>query len=221
MKNFAFKLSPDATDASGTTAILAAEPTAILAAEPNSENLTKLRAEMVTLWASMVACQPGTKEAMEANLTVFKHQKLIDAEIASIAQHERELVQIEKRNKKIRMVDELLAAHDANKAAQADKKLPEADKNAANDSFRKLYDGVTTELLVSVSPAKQAGATSTGTNAGTRGNTSNEILVILKEEMAAGKSLTDAKKVAMYKGYSRGTTGSVATANFNPDGTVK
>jgi hypothetical protein len=162
-------------------------------AEPQSAKLTELRATYATLWATMIKQVAGSKEAMTASLDVFKTQKLVDAEIANIGKAAADAKLAEQRNARAKMADDLIAAVKAGNA----------------DNIAAARELVVNELLAKYSHSSPA---KTGTGTGTKGATSGAIREILLAEIASGHTVTDAKKAAEAQGYSRGTTGAVATA---------
>ena len=108
----------------------------------------------------------------------------------------------------------LLAKLLENLAVQADRKKSEDEKNASNDAFKKAKELVVNELLAKFPAAKTATTAATGEKAegGGKGSISVAIREIILAEVAAGKTLRDAKKAAVEAGYSDKTVGTIATA---------
>lgn len=170
----------------------AQKPAPVAQPEPQSEKLTALKAELNDKWAKMVKLPAGSKEALDANLDVYKQQKLIDAEIANIRKAEADLKVAELRNARVAMMDNY-------------------DK-ATGDDKAKLREAIVNELLAKYAHSTPAKVATDGSTGGSKGATSAAIKEILLSEIAGGATVTDAKKAAEAKGYSRGTTGAVATA---------
>lgn len=171
-------------------------------AEPTSEKLTELNGQLEGLLDAVDAAKRGTPEKKAAILAVFTHEKLIDAEKANIRKTEAE-------NKKQEALNARLAFIQNYKTAV----LAAAAKNApqeAKDAEMAAEDVLKTELSAryqSSTPAKVKGEGETGT----KGATGAEIKALIVEFMTAGKSATEAVKLTVEKGFSRGTTGSVRT----------
>jgi hypothetical protein len=210
MKKFIFMLLTAAAE--GAVGAASAVQAAAAKPEPQSETLTKLREEYKTQWAKMAGLEPGSTEAESAMLETYKVKKAIEAEIANIRKAEAEAVLAEKRSAIVGKLDELLAAHDANLAVQADKKASIEAKNEAYDRLKNVRVELENRLLGGLSARATATATANSDKpAGTKGQTSKEIHDKLTAYIAGGMTSTEAVKAVIAEGYSRGTTGAVRT----------
>ena len=207
MKKFIMLFLTAAATEAGATAPVVEAPA------PTSEKLTEIDARIDGLYADLTANIADRTKAQEINMAIFKATQERTAELAAIKKHEADLKLQELRNQRVALVDELLAAWDANTAIQADKKASVEDKNAVYEAFKTKKEAVTNELLAKYPATKTATVAATGDKpaAGTKGGVSEAIKAILVAELATGKLLKDAKKVAEDAGHSRGTVGAVAT----------
>lgn len=182
--------------------------------EPKSENLTKLQAELAAKWSHMVAQTPGSKEALDANLDVYKQQKLIDGEIATIRKGWADEELAVKRNERVKLLDNYIELVITDRAIQADKKADIATKDAATKEANDAREVLVNQLLskfAAAAPAKTA-ANGTTTTAGPKGAKTAEIRAAFDANRAAGMGDTDNVKAIIASGHSRGTTGAVVLA---------
>lgn len=170
-----------------------------------SEKLTELRKQLESQWAEMAKHKPASKEAMDAMLDVYKTQKLIDGEIATIKKQEQDAIVAEQRNARVKMADDLIEAAKLSATSKGDA------KKAADDKLAELRESVVNELLVKFAPRSATTAQSDKTP-GEKGATAARILEKFHANRAAGMSDTDNKKAIVESGESRGTTGAVILA---------
>lgn len=181
--------------------------------EPSNERTVLLNAEIDQLFVKQDA-EKDRAAKLAISMDIYRKQQELATEIANIRKHERELELIEARNARKALLDAVIEAHEKVQASLADKKMSIDEKNAIYDDFKAKRDIVYAELTArygSSTPAKKAND-GTPKEPGTRGGTSAEIKELLLGHLAAGKTLTEAKKLVEAEGYSRGTTGTVATA---------
>ncbi len=165
-----------------------------------SDKLTQLNQELDNLVDVPQGLERHSTAWHDANKAVAKKYMEIDAEMSAIRKEQSAAKTAEARNAKIAEATNFV------ESAVASGDLTELINRIANGG----------------SPAKKAvDSDGTAKPAGERGATSARILAGLQANMAAGMTLTDAKKAVIASGESRGTTGAVATANFNIDGTEK
>lgn len=180
-----------------------------------SDKLTALKAQQKEQWSKARAFEdPTDPAALAANLDLFKTNKLIEDEIKALKTAEAEAAAAEIKNARLRLVDELLAAYDADKVAAADKKLSIDEKNAVNATFKAAKDVVTTELMRALGTRAAAPKATTGDAkpTGERGATGQAIIALWLANRAAGMNDTDNRKAIIEAGHSRGTTGAVTLA---------
>ena len=181
--------------------------------EPSNEHTVLLNAEIDQLFIKQDA-EKDRAAKLAISMDIYRKQQELATEIANIRKHERELELIEARNARKALLDAVIEAHEKVQASLADKKMSIDEKNAIYDDFKAKRDIVYAELTArygSSTPAKKAN-NGTPKEPGTRGGTSAAIKELLLGHLAAGKTLTEAKKLVEAEGYSRGTTGTVATA---------
>ncbi len=166
-----------------------------------SEKLTTLNQELNQLVDMPQTFERLSKDWHDANRAVAKKYLEIDAEMSAIRKEQAAAKTAEIRSAKVAEANELIDAVVAG-----------GDREAL---VNRIVNGS------SVSAKKSDSGDGTAKPAGERGATSARILAALQANMAAGMSLTDAKKAVIESGESRGTTGAVATANFNVDGSAK
>ncbi len=144
----------------------------------------------------------GTPEFNDAKLALYKAEKLVEAQIADEKKAEAEQKIADLRNERIALRtnyrDAILAGSGKN-ATQEQKDAILAAETALDNALLPNHK----------SPAKTAEGGQTG---GTKGVTSEAIKASLLGHIAAGKTVTEAKKLTEAEGFSRGTTGAVATA---------
>jgi hypothetical protein len=197
----------------GDTATVAAPP----APELTSEQLTKLQEDKKAAQTNLrtLAANPEvdmeSKEYLDAQLEVFRINKLIDAEKARIAKEQKDAELAEKRNARVGMADGLITAVLA--AVGFDAATLTDDQRAAFAGQREV---VVNELLAKYATSAPAKAAATGDNksgggAG-RGAIAAEIREMFIKNRAAGMSDTDNVKAIIATGKSRGTTGAVVLA---------
>lgn len=178
-------------------------------AEPQSEKLTALNQELSDKWALMLTFKPGTKEARDANLEVYKVQKNIDAEIANIKQAENQKVLDEQRNQRVAMYDESIVSF-GRAAGLSEEQIAEAQKN---ESYKALRENCVNALLAKYAASKPTGTIGgNGQTSAPKGATSKAIIEMWEKNRAAGMSDTDNVKDIIASGQSRGTTGAVTLA---------
>lgn len=171
--------------------------------------------KVVTLSAAVIALQTaaadafkslsgktyGTPEFNEAKLALYKAEKLIEAQIAEERKADAEQAAAEKRNERIALRTNYGAAILAASAKGAGQD--------AKDALTAAEVALDNALLPNhKSPAK----TAEGGTGAPKGATSEAIRESLLGHIAGGKTLAEAKKLTEAEGFSRGTTGSVATA---------
>lgn len=181
--------------------------------EPSNERTVLLNAEIDQLFVKQDA-EKDRAAKLAISMDIYRKQQELATEIANIRKHERELELQEARNARKALLDAVIEAHEKVQASLADKKMSIDEKNAIYDDFKVKRDIVYSELTArygSSTPAKKAND-GTPKEPGTRGGTSAAIKELLLGHLAAGKTLTEAKKLVEAEGYSRGTTGTVATA---------
>lgn len=171
------------------------------APEPTSEKLTEIRAK-IDAALNTDQSKFTRDEKLKLNMQIFELGQDEKTEIANIKKLANEAKAQEARNAKIAMIDNLIAAHDANMAAVKNNKLSLDEKNAFNDTFHKLREDVVNAVLGS----KPASAAATGTT-GTRGETGKKIVARYLELKAEGVNITEAKKRIEGEGFARGTVG--------------
>lgn len=188
--------------------------TASKPAEPvyDSEKLQELKAEGAQLWEKMTQCEPGSVEANDALLAVYKNKNEQAAEVARIKADLAHKAIAEKRNAKIAELQALLDAHTANVAVQASD-APNEVKDEANAAFKSQFDAIANELCLriggTVAPKTDKPA-ATGGNGG--GKIKEAIEAAFIKNRADGMSDTENIKAIIASGYSRGTTGAVVLA---------
>lgn len=181
--------------------------------EPTSEKLTALRDERKAKFTEAMALEYGTKEQNDALTSVFKIDGEIRAEIANLKQAEVAAKIAELRNGQIAKLAERDAALRNLDAVTANKKATEEEKIAANDAFNALNEPIVNALLSKYATAKPAAIAPDGTAkvAGTKGATSATIEDKLMGYINGGKTPSEAVKLVIEEGFSRGTTGAVRT----------
>jgi hypothetical protein len=186
------------------TATVQAKP-----AEPTSEKLEQLKKDKTAAMTAAAKLQmAGDEKAAEDQfLQVYKIGEDIKKEIAAIRQHELELQRKEKEAAIIKMFDDALAAYVANQSGIGNKSLSIEQKNQLNNDYHAKREIVVNRLLGSRPATAKTGTTSTGT----KGATGARIRQMILDNIAAGMTLTEAKKAIVEGGESRGTTGAVAT----------
>lgn len=180
---------------------------------PSNERTVLLNSEIDQLFVKQDA-EKDRAAKLAISMEIYRKQQELSTEIANIRKHERELELQEARNARKALLDAVIEAHEKVQASLADKKMSIDEKNAIYDDFKAKRDIVYAELTArygSSTPAKKAND-GTPKEPGTRGGTSAAIKELLLGHLAAGKTLTEAKKLVEAEGYSRGTTGTVATA---------
>ncbi len=211
-------MAPDAEGTTGTTT----EPTAPVVnikPEPTSEKLQELVKEENDLLDADLTGKTRD-EKLDHNLKIFEVGNKIKAEKAAIAAAERDRERAEKLAERTAILDKrdaAKAAWEADNVAIAKipvgKRTPEQIEanNALNDEFKKLNEVILNALIgnVRAATAKPAGAATTS-GVAPKG-TSAEIREKLLAHVNGGVTLTEAKKLVMAEGYTRGTTGTVAT----------
>lgn len=186
------------------------EKTANVVAEPTNEKTAEIDGKIDALFAAQDSETDRAKK-LAISMEIYKLQQERAAEVNNIKKHQRELELKEAQNKRIQLVTDLLAAHEANLAVQANKKATEEEKTAANEAFVAAREIVQNELLAKYktsSPAKTSA--DGGVNVPTSGK-SAEIKTRLLDMVANGTPLATAKKMLVDEGFSRGTVGTVAT----------
>lgn len=183
----------------------------------NSAKLETLKGDYSAKWAELgKITEPFSTEAVSLKLEIFRIDKEISGEIANLTKQANEAAAAEKRNERLKLMDNYDAAVIAKNHADAEiakiavgKRTPEqlAVANEANDAMQAARDIVTNELLAryaTSSPAKTAvvGGEKTGTK-------SAEIKALYIQYTGEGKTSTEAEKLIVAAGYSRGTTGAV------------
>lgn len=189
------------------------QPVKPVQTEPSNERTVLLNAEIDQLFVKQDA-EKDRAAKLAISMDIYRKQQELATEIANIRKHERELELQEARNARKALLDAVIEAHEKVQASLADKKMSIDEKNAIYDDFKAKRDIVYAELTArygSSTPAKKAND-GTPKEPGTRGGTSAAIKELLLGHLAAGKTLTEAKKLVEAEGYSRGTTGTVATA---------
>lgn len=174
----------------------------------SSPKTDELNVALKAAWEKMVKLPFGSKEALDANMEVFNLRKQIDAEIAGLKKAEQDAIVTEKRNARIKMVDDLIEA--VREEAKLPKSASEADKTAASEKVTKLREPIATEL--SARYATSAPAKTDGKPAGEKGATAKAIMEKYHAYVAAGQTSTEAKKSVIADGFSRGTVGAVVLA---------
>jgi len=172
------------------------------APEPTSEKLTALQKEAGDLWAAFGKTKYGTKEHNDAKKAMLLKEKEIDAEISDIRKKEAEAKIAELRSARIALRTNYKVAVLANAGKNAN-----ADTAAAEQAAE-------TELDNMLLPAAGKPATTSATTTGEKGKTGQEIYDHLKTRIDGGMDASDAVKEVIALGYSRGTVGSVRTANW-------
>jgi hypothetical protein len=178
--------------------------------------------------------EANIKEAYAASRTVSIAEEPVEADIEAayakwqsakkslinfdvVAKQEAaKLAAIEARNAEIAKVQTLLDAHDANKAAQADKKADEPTKLAAKEAFDAARLAVENRMLpVHVSTPKAA-KTADGTPkaAGTSGPSISEQVKTIAREMFANNATGAAVRAECIKvrGFNDGTANAAIVA---------
>lgn len=186
-------------------------------AEPTSPKLEELKkAKTAAMSEAAKAQMAGDEKAAEDKfLEVYKIGEDIKKEIAEIRKHEAELLRKEKEAAIVKLFDDAIAAY-ANHLKVEGSKASIEEKNAASNAYKEQREKVVNRLLGS----RPAAATTGKTPTGTRGATGSAIHQMILDNLAAGMTLTDAKKAIVDAGYSRGTTGAVATQMIK-DGEIK
>lgn len=206
--------APDANETAGGTT---AAPVVKMKTddEYKSEKRTELEAQKKAEFEKFKTLEFDTPDWVASQMELYKIGVAIKGEIANLKNIEAEQLLQEKRNERIALVDKLLEAHDANMAAQADRKATIEAKNAAYDVFKNAKEVVTNELLgryATAKPKVTTDGTATTAPAGERGATSAAIKASLLKHLAVpGTTIAAAKKAVEAEGFSRGTVGSVAT----------
>ena len=199
--------------AAATAAPQNEQPVKPVQPEPSNERTVLLNAEIDQLFIKQDA-EKDRAAKLAISMDIYRKQQELATEIANIRKHERELELIEARNARKALLDAVIYALEAVINTNNDKKATIEEKNAVYDDFKAKRDIVYAELTArygSSTPAKKAND-GTPKEPGTRGGTSAAIKELLLGHLAAGKTLTEAKKLVEAEGYSRGTTGTVATA---------
>lgn len=168
---------------------------------PTSEKLTDIRAK-IDAALNTDQSKFTRDQKLAINMQIFELGQDEKTEIANIKKAENEAKIQEARNAKIKMIDDLLAAHDANNAA-IKSKMTIDEKNSVNDTFHKLRENVVNAVLGSKPTSAAVGAGTTGT----RGETGKKIVARYLELKAEGFYITEAKKRIEAEGFARGTVG--------------
>lgn len=185
----------------GGASLPATPATPAPAPEPTSEKLTDIRAK-IDAALNTDQSKFTRDQKLAINMQIFELGQDEKTEIANIKKAENEAKIQEARNAKIKMIDDLLAAHDANNAA-IKSKMTIDEKNAVNDTFHKLRENVVNAVLGSKPTSAASGAATTGT----RGETGKKIVARYLELKAEGVNITEAKKRIEAEGFARGTVG--------------
>lgn len=196
-----------------TTPVVPEQTTPVVPVEPTNEKTVLLNSEIDALFTKQDA-EKDRAAKLAISMDIYRKQQELATEIANIRKHERELELIEARNARKALLDAVIYALEEVVKTNNDKKATIEEKNAVYDDFKAKRDVVYAELTArygSSTPAKKAND-GTPKEPGTRGGTSAAIKELLLGHLAAGKTLTEAKKLVEAEGYSRGTTGTVATA---------
>jgi hypothetical protein len=203
------KSKPATKSAEPTTDKPAESAKAAAPVEPTSEKLVQLKKDKATAMSAAAKAQMAGDEkgAEDKFLEVYKIGEDIKRELAAIKQHEAELLKKEKEAATVKLFDDAIEAYVKNQEAIGDKKLSIEQKNELNNDYHAKREAVVNRLLGSRPAATGAAKTASGT----KGATGSAIHDLIVSKIAEGKTLAEAKKEIVEAGYSRGTTGSVAT----------
>lgn len=182
-----------------------------------SDKLTALNAERKEKFTSVMSLEYGTKEQNDGLTEVFAIDAKIRAEIAALKTAEKEAETAELRNKEVAKLAERDAALVAMNAEFARKGATDDTKAITKEAFDKLNEPIISALLSKFGGVKPASVSANGEakTGGAKGGTSATIRQMILDHVAAGKTPTEACKLIVEAGYSRGTTGAVRTAMKN------
>ena len=191
--------------------------------KPTSEKLDVLKSTLTEKQTELASGKilPGTSEFTEAMLVQFQLMNEIKAEEANIAKTIKEQEIALKRNERIAMVDDMLAAYAdvlaINAATPSGENMEE--KNAIYAKFKALREPIDNEMLVRIphtTPSKKAvDGLAPKTDGGEKGKA---IIAYLLEQRALGITDTEIKKQLVANGHAVGTVGAVVLAYQRANG---
>lgn len=171
--------------------------------EPTSEKLTELRSQRTEALKNAMAAEIDSKEQQDGLLEVWKLDAAIKSEIAALNKQKIQAELDEKRNARIKLFNDAIAA---DRAAQLD-----PDNAELADAAAKTAEIVKNELLArysSAAPAKKA--TSGNSNGGTRGAISAAIRALIVPMFAEGKTGAEVRHAVIHdNGFNDGTANAV------------
>lgn len=179
-----------------------------------SDKLTALQLERKEKFTAVMSLEYGTKEQNDGLAGVFAIDAKIRAEIAELKNAEKTAELAELRDKEVAKLatrDNALRALDA---VKSDKKATPEKLAEVQSAFDILNEPVVNAMLSKFGGVKPAISAVSGDkqSSGVKGGKSAEIRQMILDHVAAGKTPTEAVKLIVDAGYSRGTTGSVRTA---------
>lgn len=193
---------------------VAAGGAAATATPLTSDKLEQLKKDLASSYTAERSAEIGSKEFLDARMASLKAESAVKAEEANLKAEDSAAKLAVLRNERVGKLNDYKSAVLVAHAVHADKKSSVDEKNAASDAEKALFDAIANELLgkyATVKPAKLA-KDGTAKAAGTKGSTSMAIREKLLENQSAGMSYTENIKAVIAEGFTRGTTGTVATA---------
>lgn len=175
-----------------------------------SEKLTALQSKKSETMKAAVVETDATKQE-DLMLEVYKINQEISREIAEIKKHEAELELKAKRDAKVALFDNAVAAKLESDRVSQDDKMSIEEKNVVYDNAKKLREEVINLLLGTVKHT----ATATGKKAssGTRGATTQSIRELITPMFAAGQDGASIRaSIIKDHGYNDGTANAVILA---------
>lgn len=212
------ELAPDETNVINTTETVSetpqTEPEAKAEPVPVPDKMAELKNQLSTKWNEMIGLEAGSKEALTANLEVYKIQKQIEAEEANIRKAENDAKMVEQRNARVNLFKDAIEADRAAQKSAFDDNMSLEEKQKLSDEAKRTAEIVKTELLARYATSTPSKTASTnGTSAPKSGGTiSSQIRELFIANRANNMTDTENVKAIIGQGYSRGTTGAVVLA---------
>lgn len=175
-----------------------------------SDKLTELNAKLAEQRTAVRNAAAGTKDEDDAEMAVWSTRKLIEAEVASLKQQERDRELAETRAKLKQPLDDLLAAHKDNLASIGNESMTIEQKNAINDGFVKLYDQIANVLMggarKSAPVVKLTEEGKPASNGTAKGSITATIRTLIAPMYASGKTGAEVRKEIIHNhGFNDGT----------------
>lgn len=176
-------------------------------AEPTSEKLVELRRKLSETAQGLKSLEYGTPEFDTAINSITSLKKDIEAELANIARHERELAIAEQKNAKIAMVQTLVDV--TARLAQLPKNATQEQRDAVATEQKTAFDAIANELTARIGGTAKPATVAGEKPAGTRGGTTQAIKDAYAALLAENPSIPykEAREKIEAMGFARGTVG--------------